>query len=228
MMNCDNRISVLVGTCDKYSPLWENFQVCFDRTWKMKTRNLFVGETLTVSNYTKTEFKTILCKEADWGSRMLRGINSCDTDYIFFILEDYFFHYQYPIHKMNEYISDMDTYSINRLQISPSNFQTYAEQENINYRKFTKSSHYQISMQPSIWRKDYLLKVLLPNYSPWDFESKGSRMCIMDQNDHKIYVDRSIPEVYFNAVRSGFKKSPGWEKFMKEKQLNDFKDSTEI
>ena len=43
-------ISVLIGTCDSYSPLWKNFDILFQRYWQLKTANYLVSETLTYDN----------------------------------------------------------------------------------------------------------------------------------------------------------------------------------
>jgi hypothetical protein len=53
-------------------------------------------------------------------------------------------------------------------------------------------------MQPSIWNKEYVISILNKNYSPWEFEIKGSLM----NESKKVYIDSSIKQhPYFNAVR---------------------------
>lgn len=219
-----DKISVLIGTCDSYKPIWKNFQICFNRIWSHKTRNIFVTENLSVDNYTNTKFDTINYSSPRWGERMLYAIKQCNTDYIFFILEDYLFYYNYTSDQITEYINIMDYYRINRLQISPSSFQTYEKFDGIDrkYLKISKHSLYAISMQPSLWRKDYLNDILKNEYSPWDFEVKGSLTINNDTNDHKIFIDSTIPSVYFNAIGKGFIKNNGWEKFRNESNLEDF------
>ena len=215
-----NNLSVLIGTCDEYCPLWENFSICFDRYWKHRTRNIFVGETIPVPSYANTTFETILCgKGLPWGQKMLEGIKVSE-EYIFFILEDYFFHYSYSAQQLNTYVEDMKLHKMNRLQISVSGHQKYAAVDNLNYDQIVPNSNYLISMQPSIWRKEFLLNVLKPEYSPWDFELKGSRQ--IKNKETGIYIDRAVPTVYFNAVRRGFIKTVGWEDFRKQQKLKDF------
>lgn len=220
----ENKLSVLIGTCDNYNPIWKNFQLCFDKTWHHPTRNIFVTENLLVDNYTDTKFDTINYSSPYWGERILYAINQCQSDYIFFILEDYLFYYSYTSDQIAEYIHIMDYYGINRLQISPGGFQTYEKFDGINekYLKISKDSSYIISIQPSLWRKDYLNYILKREYSPWDFEVKGSLAINNDNNDHKIFIDTSIPNVYFNAIRKGFVKSDGWQSFKNEYNLEDF------
>ena len=100
-------LSVLIGTCDRYSPLWEPFQITFDRYWKFDSKNIFVGETIEIPKYTNTNFTTILSDKKTWAGRMLEGIELCDSEYIFFILDDYFFDYVYTEENMSTWIKDM-------------------------------------------------------------------------------------------------------------------------
>ena len=88
-------------------------------------------------------------------------------------------------------------------------------------------SQYIISMQPSIWRKSFLQKALLKNYSLCDFDLTGSYVLNSTNNpftqtNHRVYTDEKAPKRYFNAVRKGFVKSVGWEEFKEKEKLNDF------
>lgn len=231
MSKISDSLTVLIGSCDSYQALWKNFQMCFDRYWTHNTNNIFVTEQKIVKNYTAKHFKSALSNKNKWGARMLDGIAQCETKYIFFLLEDYFLHYEYQENQLEEYIDLMNLNNIDRLQISPSGFQSYIQcnylkpKSNIpdnKYLKFHKYSMYSISMQPSIWNKEYLKYVLSPEYSPWDFEITGSSKIAQDAHDHSIFLDSTIPNVYFNAVRKGFIKSDNWDSFRTEHNLEDF------
>jgi len=210
-------LSVLIGTCDKYKSLWEPFQICFNKYWKPNTNNIFATDTLDVPIYTKTKFNTIK-SQGSWGSRMLNGIQSIKEDYIFFILEDYLFHYSYSEKQLNTYLELAKHHNIDRLQIAPSGLQTYLNESVDGLNKFSNTSEYLISMQPSIWKKEFLIETLLPKYSPWDFELQGSKL--LKNSNKNIFIDKSLPSVYFNAVRRGMKKSPGFNEFFKKENLN--------
>ena len=214
------QLSVIVGSSDGYSELWEPFQICFERYWKHQTENLFVTESKEVELYTKAKFTTLSPGRKPWGERMRSAIEMCSSKYILFLLEDYFLCYEYTERQLNEWLANMDKYSINRLQISPSAHQRYKKLENIRYNQIAPDSEYLISLQPSIWRKEFLLKNLIPEYSPWDFEIYGSQF--LKYNENLTFIDKRIPTVYFNAVRRGKKKSPGWDAFFEKEELKDF------
>jgi hypothetical protein len=210
-------LTVLIGSCDSYNSLWKPFQICFNRYWQFDTENIFVTEKLNVPNYTEMKYKSVLSDKNSWGGRMLDGLKQCKTEFVFFILEDYFFDYSYSETQMTTWLSDMKRYNINRLQISPSGHQTYNKIEGIPYEQIDKGSNYLISMQPSIWRVDFLANNLKDGYSAWDFEKSGSNI-IKDKED-ATFIDRSVGVVYFNAVRRGFKKSDGWDEFMNKQNI---------
>lgn len=209
-----NNLTVLVGTCDDYSPLWANFKKCFNKYFPYDVNLLFVGETKKVPGHA-----TYLPGKLEWGSRVRNSLSLVKDDYVFFLLEDYFLSFDYGLDRINSYIKDMEEYSMNRLQISKSDFQTYIPQE--KYWKFANNSSYSFSMQPSIWRKDWIHDNCPDNFSPWNFECVNSDKYM--GRDTKTYLDRSIDfYVYFNAVRRGFKKSDGWESFRQREALEDF------
>lgn len=214
-------LTVLIGTCDSYSHLWKNFSILFDRYWRFDTRNIFIGETKEVPQYTKTRFDTITCgKNLSWGERMLQGIE-VSSNRILFLLEDYYLRYQFSDSTMEKYLRDFDRVGMNRLQLCASGFTTIMYNHLIDYYQYTPDSNYLISMQPSIWRKSFLIDHLLPNYSPWDFEIKGSKL--VKNTDHRVFVDLSISqsataedgtEIYFNAMRQGKEPAPNLDKFL--------------
>jgi len=155
-----------------------------------------------------------------WGDRILQSLDIVETDYVFFILEDYYLCYHHPLEQMRQYLSDMDRMHMNRLQISMSSYQSYSVVENCKYWKFDKRSGYVFSMQPSIWKKEWIRQHMNPTFSPWEFEINNSQD-ITGKESH-TYIDPSISsEVYFNAVRKGFKKSDGWTEFFQKEKLED-------
>lgn len=218
-------LTVLIGTCDNYSFLWKNFSILFDRYWNFDTRNVFVGETKHVPQYTSTQFQTIACgKNLNWGEIMLEGINQCNTEKILLLLDDYFLRYSFSKTTILKYLKDFDVHKMDRLQISASGYQTYEYIDEVGYHKIRNSSDYLICTQPSIWRKSFLQKTILPEYSPWDYEIKGSRK--IKGSNTKIFSDQSISktatrmgsEIYYNAINKG-KKTPKYYEFLSEHNL---------
>lgn len=209
-------LSTLIGSCDLYTPLLKPFQICFNKYWDINSKNIIITETIDVPNYTNTNFN-IVKSTGNWGSRMLKGLDLIDTDYVFFILDDYFLQYKHPKNTIENYINLMEKHNLDRLQISPSGYQKYTNNVIENITEFSNQSNYLISLQPSIWRKEFIYKTLNPSYNPWEYELIGSKKLL--NTDCKIYIDTNAPMMYWNAVRKGRKKSPGWDQFFKKENI---------
>lgn len=199
----NNKITVLVSTCDKYSFLWKDFGECFRSNWAINCEVIFVSESIT-----NPEFKTIITGFKPWGERQLEALKHVKTDLVFWLLDDYFLCFKYKPEIFDIYIKDFHEMEMDRLQISPKSYvnsKHVYESENIiklnlfDYESISSNYEYSVSMQPSIWRKEYMQCILEKDYSPWDFEIKGSKM----NNSKKVYIDKSVTlNPYFNAVRN--------------------------
>ena len=63
----------------------------------------------------------------------------------------------------------------------------------------TQTSQYRLSGMPSIWNRKYFLKYLQNEWSPWDWEIKGSELAKNDNykilgtgGDHVVYNTLSV------------------------------------
>jgi hypothetical protein len=50
----------------------------------------------------------------------------------------------------------------------------YGKMGGVNLLLSDPDSQYQLSMMPAFWRKEHLLRVLIPNETPWDVELSGT------------------------------------------------------
>ena len=199
MINKD--LTIFVSTCDSYSDLWIPFSKCLEKYVNVGCEVIFVSESKKFDRY-----HTITPGFLPWGERNLIALSEVKTKYVFWLFEDYFFNKKITKSDMQKYLDFANKKDIDRIQISP-NFHNkdklffLKEYEFTPKFKFEKVSHminYSISMQPSIWKKEYVISILNKNYSPWEFEIKGS---LMNKSD-KVYIDSSIKQhPYFNAVR---------------------------
>ena len=234
--NLDPSISTLIGSCDSYSPLWKNFDILFNRYWGLQTNNVLVSETISeletpfLSEYqVSTEGNNL-----KWGERILKALDHIETPYVFFILDDYYF--TKPLTKdfidnniqlMEKYKADKITFDV----LTPEYTLTELEKDKIY--KFKMSSEYLNSVQPAIWKVDYLKKVLKPEYSPWDFEVAGNNFASKQKGTILLHrldppTDREITiqnkslkhRFYHNFVRIGGNISEGWEELYKKENLS--------
>lgn len=201
MEKLNKKLTILVSTCDSYKDLWEPFYQCLTKYVLLNCDVVFVSESLKFN-----KFKTITPGFLPWGERNLIALESIETDYILWLLEDYF--YIEPLRQIDvlKYLKFIIENDIDRLQISPDwhneDIYSFINKKNqlplFKYSKVESSIPYSVSLQPSIWKKEYILQILKKDYSPWDLEVKGS---ILNKSE-KVFIDSSITQhPYFNAVR---------------------------
>ena len=228
----NQKISTLIGSCDSYSPLWKNFDILYNRYWGLETSNVLVSETITelktpfINDYNVLTDGTNL----QWGERILKSLEHITTPYVFFILDDYYLTEPLSENFINSKIELMEKYNADKLLFDIL-YPHYSlkELETDKVYQFNMSSEYLNSVQPGIWKLDYLKKVLKSEYSPWDFEIAGNDFA--SQQEGIILLDRLDPpedkndietkkilyRFYHNFIRRGGKVSEGWEKlYIKE------------
>jgi hypothetical protein len=209
-------ISVLIGSCDAYSPLWKNFDILFQRYWHLPTKNVLVSETIPFDN---SHYTTTTPGQGQWGLRILDALNKIDTEYVFFILDDYYLTEPFTQEFIDEHIALLEKHNAVKIMPDIDYGQPiyYLDHIEDDLYKFQMKSDYLNSVQPAIWKTDYLKKVLHPDYSPWDFEIKGNGYT---RTLTPTILLKARPEhMYFNFVRIGGRISEGWEELYKKENL---------
>lgn len=211
-----NDITLLIGTCDRYSFLWDNFVTLCDKYWNVDCQKIFAGETKQVQ---KKGYYTSMCGRRSWSDIIKITLDYIKTEYVFFILEDCFLHTHITENFIERGISFLKENGANKLVYTSA----YCEYYNIshydkNIFKMLDNSDYLTTMQPAIWKTDFLKKCLLSNMNPWQFETDGTNL--IKNNDNRIYIYHT-DEIYFNVVNKGSIVNR-WDLFKKIENLPDF------
>ena len=212
-------LTTIVGTCDSYLDLIPGFSILYERYFEPNIETLIVSET---ENLDIPKYKFITPGKKQWGERIINALSETKTEYVFFVLDDYYL-CQLLTNEYIEYLLKfMDNRNVNKIMLSPvPDFAKYEYLESINtMHKMSPTSPWLTSVQPAIWRKSELLKFLKPEYTPWNFEVKGSELA--KNNIENYFVAKLDNPIYFNMVRKGKQPSPGWEEFLKEQNLTQY------
>jgi hypothetical protein len=216
----EDKVTVVIGSCDSYQSLWKNFDILFNRYWKLKTKNIFVGETIPLpyDNYTNV----LPGAGLPWGSRMLTALNMVTTPYVCFLLEDYYFTEIITDTFIQEHIDILEQYNAHKImfdKLYPPDVYSLTSLTSDLYL-FNNHSMYLNSVQPAIWKTDYIKTVLHESYSPWQFELDGN--AFTQTLKPKIILKSRKKSIYFNYARVGGRVSDGWQEiFLKEGLTNE-------
>jgi hypothetical protein len=212
-------LTTIVGTCDSYLDLIPGFSILYERYFEPNIETLIVSET---ENLDIPKYKFITPGKKQWGERIIQAISETKTEYVFFVLDDYYLSQLLTNEYIEYLLKFMDNRKVNKIMLSPvPDFAKYEYLESINtMHKMSPTSPWLTSVQPAIWRKSELLKFLKPEYTPWNFEVKGSELA--KNNIENYFVAKLDNPIYFNMVRKGKQPSPGWEEFLKEQNLTQY------
>lgn len=155
-----SNISVLVGSCDKYSFLWDDFAYFFRSRWD----NSIDAPVYLISE--EKEFNDrcfINIRTGDtsisYTQSLRKALNLIDTDYIFWLQDDYFLMQTISREWIDHNLRLISRYSIDRINFQkPGNKLSLNEDDTLDSGRLVRVSQYSdftISMQPGIWNRRF-------------------------------------------------------------------------
>ncbi len=173
------KCTIVVSSCDKYEELWKPFFKLLKLSW-MDVPCPIVLNTES-KNYVDESVKVrCLHPDADngklnWGGRLKRILRQIDTEYVLFLLDDFFVDGWVDKDKIADCIRWMDEDS----SISVFSFmEVFADKYNDKrYPGFERRKligEYKFNCQAGIWRRKHLIQYLRNGESPWEWEVYGN------------------------------------------------------
>ena len=197
-----NLLTTIVTSCDKYSFLWENFNIMFNKYYNINAPTFLITET---KNQSLNGIDIINTGQLTWTEMLNNALDQIESEYIFLLLEDYFLTEEINATEINLHLNFLSQHNANKVMIDKhSMFYTYDEvfdYQNRTCLKFWQKSNYLLSTQPSIWRKSFLQSVLNEPLNPWSFELDKTKK--IQNNENKIFLMLREQSIYFNAFNKG-------------------------
>lgn len=177
----EGKLTVLVNTCDTYCDLWEPFFKLFNIYGeKLKRCKIVLNTETKIYKYQGLNiqcfsmFDSDESKKIEWGRRLRKTLEKIESDYILFLLDDFFLHRTVNSDFIFKCIEWMETDSnIGCMNLLPLD---YVNDKSI-YEGFCLAEpgiEYRINAQACIWRKRVLYNSILDIESPWHWELYGN------------------------------------------------------
>lgn len=194
-MQLKDEITVLIGSTDKYSWLWEEFNYAFLKYFFPKVPVYFLSETKK-----NPAIKTINNGNLKWGENLMYTLSYyVPTRYVLWLQDDYFLIKNFTKDELKDDLFYVKKEGIDRLGLCPIAYHYTLDRGDGRYIKMADKSKYLLSLQPSIWEKHFLYSCLNKNYSPWDFELKGTEK--IRGTGARIYINPK--QWYIEVVTEG-------------------------
>ena len=162
-MNQEDKLAMLVLSCDKYSDLWDDFFNLKERFWSDCPYKWYI---VTESkDYNREGVSVIKCGNTlNWAGRFRYAVNTINAQYYGIYLEDYFITEKVENAIITDLLDIMERHNVTFLNTADV-FGNCIRMRNKNYFKehlivIPNDKRYGISTESAIWEKNYLLKKL--------------------------------------------------------------------
>lgn len=166
-------IALLVLSCDKYSDLWENYFILFNKFWPDCPFPVYL-QTNTQDFESERINNVIKVGEGHaWSEDLLNSLSGLHQyDYVLLMMEDMF---------LNRNVNNIRVFSVIKEFLNiDGNFITlinepnYDKKHSENFGKISPGAMYRATATAALWKIDVLVDILRKNETAWDFEKKGS------------------------------------------------------
>ena len=186
MKNC----TLFIASCDKYYQAWEPFFFFLKKYWKNFAMPIILNTETKQFEYDGFDIKTFSFykenEEVPWGKRMLDHLDKVETDYVLWVLEDFFLRRYVNEDELKELITILEQNSdISMFSLCNTALETCKKGKIGNYELRPRRGKYKFSTG-GLWRVSHLKKYILPNESPWQWETEGNYRSAFTKN--KFYM----------------------------------------
>lgn len=188
-----SEFAVLISSCDKYADLWEPFFNLFWRYWSDCPYPVYLGSNEQAFEHPKVE-SILVGKDRDWTFGARKMVEHVNAEYVLIMLEDFFIREPVDTERVCHYIKLLKELKGNLLRLRPPIYRPFERmKDHPELARFIKDSPYIVSLQPTIWRTQWLVSLMRDGESAWDFEIEGTRRANEDFGNYFMLLkDRPI------------------------------------
>lgn len=176
----ENKVALIVHTCDRYELLYQGFAFFFHKHWdfNIPTNNYFATEEKCVN---VNGFTNILSGKGEWSDRLFNLLkNEIKEDYVLYFQEDMWLTKPVDYQFFNEIILYAMDNSVDCIKLhSTPDYHTISTNLSFAGLSFTKldneKSDFLMSHQVTLWKKDFLMAQLQEHEHPWRNERKATK-----------------------------------------------------
>ena len=189
------RLSILVASYDSVQDilmLWD--KKFFSKKSNLnKKYNLYYGLNFKKNNILKNPSNIILYSETyDWSKSLKNWINQIESEYIFLLLDDHIIK-NISIIYLDSILNNIIN---NNVLYAPLTYGTNILRNFVDTKRILKgrviNGKYSINLQPAIWEKNLILKLLMETTNPWDFEIISSIKYKRQKFKAYFYITKKI------------------------------------
>lgn len=171
-------MTVAIMAFDSYSDVWEPFNFFFKKNWTDCNYPIYM---ITCNNAEGMEIceRVILTSDRmEWTERLHAALMQIETPYVLIMLEDLYIDRKVNSNEIKRCIEVMKKDAdIGCIRLLPNIKYKKIYERNSAFGEYLPGQAYRMSTHPSIWKREYLIKMTEEVMSAWDFEYIGTQTC---------------------------------------------------
>lgn len=208
--NNKSRFTVIISTCDKFSDLWDANIYFLNKNFKSYNEDVKV--LLVTDDVTNRKFDGVEIISAGNGTeiteRLKVALNTVETQYILFLLDDYFLTEKIDMNLLVDDMEFMDSESVDYLRLYPAS-KHYLKKEGATpvvgfplfYIRNIEKGDYKISLYPGLWKTDFMRMTLEQKMNAWQYEVALTEMARTLNAKCAISNHNELP--FLDVIRKG-------------------------
>jgi hypothetical protein len=166
-------IAVLVLSCDKYADLWSGFFQCFAQNWPDCPYPIYLANNLLPFE-AQLDLKVNVLhagRDQNWSTSLKNILAQIPEEHLLILLEDTWLTQLVATQKLKIYWQKLRQLNYRHAHLWPTSRPDSWLDGGLGI--YAPEQPYRVNVL-GWWRKSYLLSLLIPGESPWNFEIMGS------------------------------------------------------
>ncbi|WP_146204676.1 hypothetical protein [Butyrivibrio fibrisolvens] len=183
-MSNNEKLSILVNSCDKYKDVWDLLFESFRINWSSCPYKIYINTETENYTYKDMPIKVIhtagkLGLKRNWGGRLKKALKNIDTPYVLNYLDDFVLsepiQNEEILEKIIDFMDENPEVAVVYLGSFPKWCFIIEEADNLKgFGIMPQCAAYKLSTFPAIWRRNALYRVTKDFETPWQWEMIGS------------------------------------------------------
>ncbi len=171
LIDCNNKLAVIVISCDKYEDLWLPFFQLFKKFWPDCPFQVYL-----LCNMKEFSFPGVITikvgNDISWSDNLKTGLGRINEEYVLMFIDDLFLRASVQTPMLREICNEFIRVNGNYIRLNP----TIRADTSYNdyFGKVSPGTIYRTSTVLSLWKKSVLFELLKSGETAWEFEIFGS------------------------------------------------------
>lgn len=196
----DNLFEVLVLSCDSFEDIWGASYSLLSRNWPEKVEKAtMVTESRKPSQ--QPFYAMHYSGEVCYADKIKTGLENIRSKYVLVLLDDYLLSKRIDDELINSLVREANEKNVDYVRFGTFRGEKKSKGSRVFYNVDLSNHHYEVNMQPSIWKTEALLQVLQGQKTAWELEVSMTK--IAEENRFTAF---SVPKKFFpylDTIRKG-------------------------